>query len=73
VPGPHLIYGFLTTGQDAVVKPIHPKYMPVILIIDERRGVLDACTAGRGVATAATGRRLKIIRRGADKEEIAAT
>jgi putative SOS response-associated peptidase YedK len=24
-PGPHLVYGFLTTDADAVVAPIHPK------------------------------------------------
>lgn len=27
VPGPHLIYGFLTTEPNAVVAPIHPKAM----------------------------------------------
>jgi putative SOS response-associated peptidase YedK len=37
VPGPNLIYGFLTTGPKAVVKPIHPNAMPVILTIDEER------------------------------------
>jgi putative SOS response-associated peptidase YedK len=31
IPGPHLVYGFLTTEPNAVVKPIHPKAMPVIL------------------------------------------
>ena len=25
VPGPHLVYGFLTTAPNAVVEPIHPK------------------------------------------------
>jgi hypothetical protein len=25
VPGPHLVYGFLTTEPNAVVAPIHPK------------------------------------------------
>jgi putative SOS response-associated peptidase YedK len=24
-PGPHLVYGFLTTSPNAVVEPIHPK------------------------------------------------
>ena len=38
VPGPHLIYGFLTTGPKAV-KPIHPKAMPVILTTGEEREV----------------------------------
>ena len=31
VPGPHNVYGFLTTTPNAVVAPIHPKAMPVIL------------------------------------------
>jgi hypothetical protein len=35
VPGPHQVYGFLTTSQNAIVKPIHPKAMPVILTTDE--------------------------------------
>jgi putative SOS response-associated peptidase YedK len=30
IPGPHLVYGFLTTAPNAVVEPIHPKAMPVI-------------------------------------------
>ncbi len=32
-------YGFLTTEANAVVKPIHPKAMPVILTTDEERDV----------------------------------
>jgi putative SOS response-associated peptidase YedK len=35
VPGPHQVYGFLTTTPNAVVEPIHPKAMPVILTTDE--------------------------------------
>jgi hypothetical protein len=31
VSGPHQVYGFLTTSPNAVVEPIHPKAMPVIL------------------------------------------
>jgi hypothetical protein len=29
IPGPHLVYGFLTTTPNAVVEPIHAKAMPV--------------------------------------------
>jgi putative SOS response-associated peptidase YedK len=29
IPGPHLVYGFLTTAPNATVEPIHPKAMPV--------------------------------------------
>jgi len=31
IPGPHLVYGFLTTEPNSVVSPIHPKALPVIL------------------------------------------
>src|SRR6201991_3575894 len=39
VPGPHLVYGFLTTAPNAVVAPIHPKAMPVTLTTSEEREV----------------------------------
>jgi putative SOS response-associated peptidase YedK len=39
IPGPHLVYGFLTTTPNAIVEPIHPKAMPVILTTDEERDV----------------------------------
>ena len=42
VPGPHLVYGFLTTSPNAVVEPIHPKSMPVILTTEEERD--SGCT-----------------------------
>jgi putative SOS response-associated peptidase YedK len=35
IPGPHLVYGFLTTEPNTVVEPIHPKAMPVILTTEE--------------------------------------
>ena len=35
IPGPHLVYGFLTTAPNAVVEPIHAKAMPVILTTPE--------------------------------------
>jgi hypothetical protein len=35
MPGPHDVFGFLTTAPNAVVEPIHPKAMPVILTTDE--------------------------------------
>ena len=31
MPGPHLVYDFLTTVPNSVVELIHPKTMPVIL------------------------------------------
>ena len=39
VPGPHLVYGFLTTAPNAIVEPIHSKAMPVNLTTDEERDV----------------------------------
>ena len=39
IPGPHNVYGFLTTSPNVVVEPIHPKAMPVILLTDEERDV----------------------------------
>jgi putative SOS response-associated peptidase YedK len=39
LPGPHLVYGFLTTAPNAVIEPIHPKAMPVILTTEEERDV----------------------------------
>jgi hypothetical protein len=37
IPGPHQVYGFLTTAANEIVAPIHPKAMPVILTTDEER------------------------------------
>jgi hypothetical protein len=39
VPGPHNVYGFLTTAPNTVVEPIYPKSMPVILTTDEESDV----------------------------------
>jgi putative SOS response-associated peptidase YedK len=39
IPGPHLVYGFLTTAPNSIVEPIHPKAMPVILTTEEERDV----------------------------------
>jgi putative SOS response-associated peptidase YedK len=39
IPGPHLVYRFLTTEPNAVVAPINPKAMPVILTTEEERDV----------------------------------
>jgi putative SOS response-associated peptidase YedK len=39
IPGPHPVYGLLTTAPNAVVEPIHPKAMPVILTTEEERDI----------------------------------
>jgi|GraSoiStandDraft_32_1057276.scaffolds.fasta_scaffold251637_2 uncharacterized protein DUF2441 len=62
-PGPHLVYGFLTTVPNAIAKPIHPKAMPVILTNDEECKVWmpAPCDEAKGAATASTANQCRLF------------
>jgi putative SOS response-associated peptidase YedK len=45
VSGPHLLFSFLTTEPNAVVAPIHPKAMPVIVAPEDAGAWLTASPA----------------------------